>query len=165
MNYLKWAFFWHFFSLLCCRIQTPVMWVSRLENQSVTGDFLFHVSAQDMSNFLILDFWNATEPIQGEGVTHGATSAYVWHPPTCIVTACGWMNPFRVLFICDFGQISKWPAAKKTVKLQFNTLCIHLTQIIFLSVALKPSFLPLVGCSPIVLFLLPGCSDYKRDVA
>lgn len=30
----------------------PAMWVNRLQNPSVTGDFLFHSSTQDMSNFL-----------------------------------------------------------------------------------------------------------------
>lgn len=33
-------------------IQGPVMWVSGLQNPSVTGDFLFHSSTKDMSNFL-----------------------------------------------------------------------------------------------------------------
>lgn len=33
-------------------IQSHVMWVSGLQNPSVTGDFLFHSSTQDMSNFL-----------------------------------------------------------------------------------------------------------------
>lgn len=32
--------------------QSPVMWVSGLQNPSVTGDFLLHSSTQDMSNFL-----------------------------------------------------------------------------------------------------------------